>query len=350
VSTKKFQAINFGCRVNAAETNQLSQQLIDQGYQPSTDNPDIIIVNTCAITKKGEKESINTIISLSKKFPHAEIRVTGCASDKKIKNISNITYFSNQEKQKILPSKPYSPKIKDKFSHTHRYLLRIQTGCTQFCSFCIVPFRRPDLWSLSINDAINEVKEALLKGYHEVIITGVNLDQYEPGFSHLIEALLTETSIPLISFGSIPVNCLDDKFATLLTEYPSRWSSHLHIPIQSGSNKILKLMNRPYTREQIIKTISNYKLKIKNLTFGADLIVGFPTETEQDFQETVDLCQKIGLSKAHVFPYSPRSGTKGRIIFENSQKISNLVKKQRSQQIRNLIAQTTLPSHQTPDT
>jgi len=345
-SPKTFLSINFGCRVNMAETNQWSQTLIDQGLIPSKEkSPDIILINTCAITKKGEKESINKIKFLSHQHPQAQIYVTGCASFDKIKNLPNITLFKNNQKEDLLNhlKSLYTPEIKDKFSHTHRYLLKVQSGCTQFCSYCIVPFKRDYLWSLPINDAIDTVKKAVNNDYKEIIITGVNLDQYEFGFSNLVEALLKETNIKLISFGSIPINCIDEKFIELLKKYSSRIQNFLHIPIQSGSDKILQLMNRPYTKSEILKKINKLKKIIPRpvkggarggFRFGTDIIVGFPNETDQDFQETLNLCQQIGFSKIHTFPFSPRPNTKARIIFENSPKISKEKLKERSQKIR----------------
>jgi threonylcarbamoyladenosine tRNA methylthiotransferase MtaB len=336
---KTFLAINFGCRVNMAETNQWSQILIDQNFTPTKINPDLILINTCAVTKKGEKESINKVKFLHYQYPNAQIMVTGCANFEKIKDIPNVSIYPNDKKDELLNDLEsfYSPQIGDKFSHTHRFLLKIQSGCTQFCSYCIVPFKRPNLWSLKIEDAINTVKKAVDQDYQEVIITGVNLDQYEYGFSNLIEAILQKTNIKLISFGSIPINCIDSKFINLFKKYPNRLSNFLHIPIQSGSDKILKLMNRPYTKKNILEKFRKLTIEIKHLKFGTDIIVGFPSETDQDFQETLDLCQQIVFNKIHTFKYSPRPNTKARIIFENSTKISKEILKTRSQQISNLI-------------
>lgn len=349
-SKKTFLSINFGCRVNAAETNQWSQILVDQGYLPfcrdaingvstNKQTPSIILLNTCAITKKGEKESLNKIKILSHQYPQSQIYITGCANFDKVKNIPNLTIFKNDQKEKLLNhlKSHYTPQIGDKFSHTHRYLLKVQSGCTQYCSYCIVPFRRNYLWSLPINDAVKTIQQAVNDGYQEVIITGVNLDQYEYGFSNLVEALLKETDIKLISFGSVPINCIDQKFLELLSTFNFRLSNFLHIPIQSGSDKILSLMNRPYTKKDIIQKIYDLKSTTYDLKLGTDIIVGFPTETDADFQETLDLCQQIGFTKIHTFPFSPRPNTKARVIFESSPKISKDIIKSRSQQIRNLV-------------
>ena len=347
-SPKNFLTINFGCRVNAAETNQWSQTFIDQGFTPTKNKtPNVILINTCAVTKKGERESINKVKQLRQIYPKAKIYVTGCANPQKIKNLPNVKIFSNNQKEELLKSLKsfYHPKIKDKFTQSLRYLLKVQSGCTHFCSYCIVPLRRNYLWSLSIQDAINTVKQAIKNGYQEIIITGVNLNQYKPGFSNLLESLLKETNIKLISFGSLPVNCIDDKFIKLLKKHPDRIQKFLHIPVQSGSDKILKLMNRPYGIKNIEDKFNQLK-KIPHLSFGTDIIVGFPTETEKDFKETLNLCKKIGFTKIHTFPFSPRPNTRARIIFENSPKITKVILKSRSTQIRNLSAQSKLPSHQ----
>lgn len=334
-----------------AETNLWAQTLINQGLIPVTSSeiPSIIFVNTCSITKKGEKESINKIKYLSKKYPKSKIYVTGCANFTKIENLKNISVFTNKEKEKLLKKfkSLYSPEIKDKYSHTKRYLLKIQSGCSQYCSYCIVPFKRNYLYSLPIIDAVLTVNQAVKEGYKEIIITGVNIDQYQYDLSILIKSILDKTTVKLISFGSIPLNCLDQNFISLYQQpkYQSRLSHFLHIPIQSGSNKILKLMNRPYTKSDILEKFRNLKLAIKNLEFGTDIIVGYPTETKSDFQKTLNLCQQINFSKIHVFPFSPRPGTKARILFENSPKISKEELKLRSKQIRSSQQKIGLPTN-----
>ena len=355
--TKTFQSINFGCRVNSAETNQLSQSLLDLGLSPDKNNPDIYIVNTCSVTKKGEYESIFKIKKLATDFPKSTIIATGCANLDKVKNIPNIIILNNTDKEKL--SSLYTPQIKDKFSHTHRYLLKIQSGCSQFCSYCTVPLKRPYLWSLPINTAIDTINRTIKNGYKEIIITGVNIDQYQYGLSDLVLSILKNTSIPLISFGSVPLNCIDNKFIKLYQQYPDRLSHFLHIPIQSGSDRILKLMHRPYDVKKIIdifNILNNISSPLAGgegtegrLSFGTDIIVGFPTETNTDFQQTLNLCCSIGFSKIHVFKYSPRPDTSARQLFLKSPKINKSTLLSRSRKIRSLISQTTLPSHQTPE-
>jgi len=349
---KYFLSLFFGCRVNAAESNLISQILIDNGLEPITESddnvPSLIVVNTCSITQKGENESLRKIKSLSKIYPKAIIVITGCASIKALAKNKNFYFLNNIAKKNLLSQNTltYTPKIKDRLSQYHRYLLNIQTGCNQFCSYCIVPYKRQQLWSLPIKDAITQTQKAIDLGFTEVIITGVNLEKYSPGLAKLTASLLQKTSVPLISFGSVPLNCIDDNFLDLIKNYKLRIKNFLHIPIQSGSDKILKLMNRPYTTRKITRTIENCKLKIKNLKLGTDIIVGFPGETEADFQQTYDLCQSIGFSKIHTFRYSPRPGTASSKL---PQTVDKKTKKYRSQLIRNLTFQTTPPFHQTQD-
>lgn len=347
---KTFAVYNFGCRVNAAETNQYAQTLINQGFVVNRNNPDTIFINTCSVTKKANIESVGLIRRLHQIFPRAKIIVSGCANLKEIKHLSNLTILTNSQKEAYLADLncTYTPKIKDKFSHTHRFLLKIQSGCTAFCTYCTVPYQRPYLWSLPIETAVNTVISAINNGYQEVIITGVNLNQYTPGFSNLIKNLLEKTNISLISYGSIPLLCIDNQFVGLLKKYPTRLSNFLHIPLQSGSDKILKSMQRNYTKKIILE---KFKLlnKIDGLNFGTDIIVGFPGETNTDFQKTYDLCQQIGFSKIHVFKYSPRPGTAARELFLKSEKNTKDTLKYRSQKLLHLNVQTTLPSHQKPE-
>ena len=356
-SNKTFEIFSFGCRVNAAEINQLSEIFVENGFK-KTNKASIFLVNTCAITKKGEVESLSKIRVIQRQFPKAKIITTGCANFQKI---PNIFYFNNKNKEKILDKlyAYYSPKIGDKYTPYRRFLLKVQSGCTQNCTYCIVPQKRPYLFSLPIDQAIQTIKK-IEKDYDEIIITGVNLIQYKYGFSNLIKKILEETNIKLISFGSIPLNCIDNKFIQLLDN--PRLSNFLHIPIQSGSSRILKLMHRPYDRKKIIETFKKIKNSVAPLSkgatplggaegfdFGTDVIVGFPTETKKDFNDTLNLCTKIGFKKIHTFRYSPRPNTEAQKLFENSEKINSEELKKRSFLIRNLTSQTKLPSHQKLD-
>ncbi len=363
IKNKTFDSATFGCRVNSAETHQLLQILIENGFTKFDiklqEFPGIIIINTCTITKKGDIESLSKIRTLNRKYPKSIILATGCADTSKL-NSDKILSINNKDKESILVdiNSSYTHQIKDKFSNTNRFLLKVQSGCTQFCSYCIVPFKRNYLWSLPIKTAVQTVNKAIENDYKEIIITGVNLEQYEFGFSKLVDKLLSDTKIELISFGSIPINCIDDKFIELLKN--PRISNFLHIPIQSGSDDILKLMNRPYDSKKILETFN----RIKNIDltssllqgrmserqvgfetegnsgrfeFGTDIIIGFPTESDFDFDQTIKICQEIKFSKIHTFKFSSRFGTKAHILYEKNLKINKKELDSRSKQIRDLI-------------
>jgi threonylcarbamoyladenosine tRNA methylthiotransferase MtaB len=342
---KYFLAVNFGCRVNSSEINQLSQILVDQNFLPvnkTQNSPNIIIINTCSITQKGEKESLSKVRHLKKQFPNSLIFVTGCAHLDKVSELKSVYIFDNQSKEDILSDTncAYTPKILDKFSHSHKFVLKIQSGCTQFCSYCTVPYRRQYLFSLSPKKAINTVNQAVKNGYQELIITGVNLEQYQFGLSKLTKTILTKTQIKKISFGSIPLNTIDKTFISLYQNplYQPRLSTFLHIPIQSGSDKILKLMNRPYTVSKINETFLKLKTTNPKLRFGTDIIVGFPKETETDFKKTHTLCQNLNFKKIHTFRFSPRPQTLAHHYHQINPHIKSGIIKNRSQKIRQLNA------------
>ena len=342
ISTKAFNVVNFGCRVNAAETNQYAQHLLDRGLTPAAPNqtPGVIIVNTCAITAKGEYESIARIRTLSSQYPDSAIIATGCADLQKISHLPNLTILPLSTKEKFSASHlAYTTRVGDKLSHSRRFLLKIQSGCTHGCSYCIIPRKRTTHWSLPIKQAVKIVNQAIADGYREVIITGINLTQYQYSLNSLLQTLLVQTTIPKISFGSLPLLCIDDKFISLFTDYQLRFTNFLHIPLQSGSDKILKLMNRPYTVNKIKTTFSRLSPLVKGgtkggLIFGTDIIVGFPGETDADFNQTYSLCQKIGFAKIHVFRYSPRPNTPAILI--DQPKVDSKTKKQRSTLLRSL--------------
>lgn len=340
-STKTFLAVNFGCRVNSAETNLFSQKLVNMGFTPSDQNqiPSIIFINTCSITQKGEYESLAKVRHLHQLYPKAKIVVSGCADVLKINDIPNLTIYSNKDKEMVLEKLycQYSRSIKDKFSKSDKFLLKIQSGCNRFCTYCTVPLKRNYLWSLPIDRAIASVNNAVSQGYREIIITGVNIDMYQYDLIELLKSILNQTKIEKISFGSLPINSINDNLVRLFKNHKNRFKKFLHIPIQSGSNKILKMMNRPYTKEKIISTINHLRLSINNIELGTDIIVGFPGETENDFLETYNLCKEIGFTKIHTFRYSERPGTQASTLFHQLERINGQILLKRSQKIRSLI-------------
>ena len=341
LSLSTFNFVNFGCRVNSAESNLISQLLLNQGLTKTDNNPQLILVNTCAVTKKGEYESLAKIRTLLEKYPKTIIVATGCANLSSLKKNPQVIILENATKELLTDQLKslYTNHVQDKFTKSKKYILKVQSGCTQGCTYCVVPTRRQQLWSLPIAQSINTVNQAIADGYEHLIITGINLNQYFPGLSNLVSSLLHDTTIKLISFGSIPLNSIDTQLISLYKKYPHRLHPFLHIPLQSGSDRILKLMKRGYDRQKILSVFSDLKQN-PTLKFGTDIIVGFPGESPRDFQATSQLCQIIGFSKIHTFRYSPRPNTQATQYYTDSFSTSPEEISRRSQIIRSLALQT----------
>jgi len=337
LNPKTFQTVNFGCRVNSAETNELSALLLKKNFTKSSNNPKLFLINTCAVTQKGERQSLQKIRSLAHQYPNSKILATGCANLSCL-NLKNLTILANTQKQEILKFHcPYTPQIKDKFSPSLKYILRIQSGCHQYCTYCLSAHRRPTLWHLPVNQAVKAVQKACQKGYQKLILTGINLDLYQPGLPLLLKKLLQNTKIEEISFGSLPVNCLTPKLLSVYQKDQKergRLKNFFHVPLQSGSDKILKKMNRPYTCTQAIKNIKSFE-SLGKIFLGTDIIVGFPGETAKDFSQTLNLLKNLKPKKIHVFRFSPRPGTPATLLHQKNP-VSPKTAQKRSQTLRNL--------------
>lgn len=332
-----FFSYVFGCRVNEAEKVVMDKKLLELGFVWSDDAPDFYIINSCAVTGKAEREVRQHIYQTRKKFPNTKIVVTGCAATNWIKNttiVQNVdVLIPNSDKpsiphiiQKLLPESnersfplPYQRgntliQYQDKFLDCGRLMVKIQDGCDRYCSYCIVPYLRGKPHSKSISTIIKEINN---RDEHviEVILTAINTECFGKDTGEtliqLIAAILKKTTVPFVSFGSIHPWSITDEF---LSYYQSimptnRFIPFFHIPIQSGSNKILKLMNRWYTKEEIHRKLKELKGMNPDAFIGTDIIVGFPGETEKEFQETYDFLKSAPIDKIHVFRYSPRPGT-----------------------------------------
>jgi len=332
-----FYSFSFGCRVNEAEKVVLDKKLMELGLVFNSKNPDFYIINSCAVTGKAERGVRQHIYQTRKKFPKTNIIVTGCAATNWIKNkisIQGVNFLiPNNNKQLIpqfiqkllpetkqrVPPLPYQrvntlTQCHDKFLNSGRLMVKIQDGCDRFCSYCIVPFVRGIPRSRLAHEIIEEIKQ-YDEHVKEVILTAINTECFgkdtEETLIQLIDAILEKTTIPKISFGSIHPWSITDKF---LSYYQSiiptnRFIPFFHIPIQSGSNAILKLMNRGYTKEEMLEKLEKIKSINPKAFIGTDIIVGFPGEGEKEFKETYEFLQKAPIDKIHVFRYSKRPGT-----------------------------------------
>jgi len=325
---------------------------------------DLVILNTCAITEKAVREARQQIFQLKKSNPKSKVLATGCAATLWKKNeqaFPEVDYiFDNVDKEflvaliekNIFQKKPttVSKKTEEtkasfgKFLDTGRLMVRVQNGCDYFCTFCIVPYLRGRATSDSEDKTLEYIKEvSKQETVNEVIISGINLGLYgekkDGNLTHLVKRILEETKVLRVSFGSLYMENITEEFLSLWTipEYKNRLTTFFHIPLQSGSNKILALMRRRYTREQFATKIHLLKKYIPETLIATDIIVGFLEETEADFAETYDFVKELPLTRAHIFRYSKREFTAGSFMAKRMMEPTVLEKKQRAKKLDDLF-------------
>ena len=316
------KVINLGCRLNFFESEVIKNILNQENLEKK------IVINTCAVTNQAVRKSINEVKKASRKFPNYQIYVTGCASQvnekvfSDLKNVHKIvdnkrkTLPESYTDQEIKEEKDFNfPFLKDFSSSRTRAMLQIQQGCDHRCTFCIIPYGRGDSKSLPF-DQINKRAERLIEsGYSEIVMTGVDLTSYgidlpgKPKLGNILRRLLNfQPKLRRLRLSSIDPAEIDDDLMDLLLK-EKRILPHLHLSLQSGDNLILKRMKRRHNREEVIKLCHDLRLVRSDFTFGADIIVGFPTETNQMFKNTLELIETCEFTNVHIFPYSPKDGT-----------------------------------------
>lgn len=348
---KTFFTVNFGCRANLAESQEISRFLEKKGYYQKRINPDTYIVNTCAVTESAEKEAKQLINGLRKKFPNTEIICSGCAVTKWIsenKKIPKTINVPNTEKDKIpgiinkLKTKTENLSTEERepldlYLRSGRIFIKIQDGCDHYCSFCLVPFVRGSPRSKTIFEVVEEINSwsNLAK---EVILTSINSDLYgkdqKESFPELIKKIASLTLVPRVSFGSINPLTLNKNFVNSWENLGERRVNYLHLPIQSGSDDVLKSMNRGYLLDDIKEKINSLKKLDKLFFFGTDILVGFPGETEKDFKKTIEYLDESPFCRFHVFRFSLRTGTLAEKIIEKNGEVCEEIKERRSRAIR----------------
>ena len=328
----KVGICSLGCKVNIYESELVTNILKNNNYTvvDFEDKADIYIINTCSVTNESDKKSRKMINRAKKNNPAAIIIVMGCYSQVNAEDIDVDIVLGNKDKSKIVEIIEEYIKTKQKKkiiydltkvdfekmeitnfdSHT-RAFVKIQDGCNAFCSYCIIPYVRGRVRSKDPEDVIKEVTTLVEKGYKEIVLTGIHTGRYGTDINTNLEELLNKlVNIPniyRIRLSSIEINEITPGIKELLKENKVM-AKHLHIPLQSGSNKILKLMNRRYNKEEFLSMVDNLR-DIPDISLTTDLIVGFPNEGEEEFNETIDTLKKIGFIKIHTFPYSKRKGT-----------------------------------------
>ena len=344
----KAVVFTLGCKVNECESDSLISGLCDLGYEVSDKlvPADLYIVNTCAVTAEAEKKSRQMASRIRKLSKDAKIIFTGCAVQKDPKQFSSksddflvtgvfnknqILSMLDQKGEKIAEQTDKFEELLPTKSLRTRAYIKVQDGCNNFCSYCIIPYLRGRCRARDPKSVIREIEMIKPK---EAVINGINLSAYDYDglkLKHLMKELKdVDTRIRL---GSLEVNVIDDEFLSAVKSLKD-FAPHFHLSLQSGSNEVLKKMNRHYTREEYIDKVNLIRKYFDNPCITTDIIVGFPTETERDFLDTCDLVEQVRFSDIHPFPFSPRSGT----VASKMQDLPSEIKKQRLDKLLELKA------------
>ena len=319
---KKFKILTLGCRTNQYESAAYADQLHKMGYAPAKEDEeaDLCVLNTCTVTRSAEVRSKAKLRQLLSSNPKAKILVTGCMveqSPDELKQEGLITIVPNKQKEKLLqvafPEEKHLPEfsICNFEAHT-RAFVKVQDGCNSFCSYCIIPYVRGRSRCRPITEVLVEVKNLLNNGYKEIVLTGINIGDYKDGdknLADLIRAVDQMEGLKRLRVSSIDADEVDEDLAGAILQGKNTCPS-MHIVLQSGSNVILKKMNRKYTRQIFFSIIEKLQKQRPDFTVTTDIIVGFPGESETDFLDTLDAVKKVRFAKVHMFPYSPRERTK----------------------------------------
>ena len=334
----KFNILTFGCKVNSYESEYMKEQLIKQGYVYEDDykSSDIVIVNTCSVTNTADNKCKKMIRNVRRDNSEALLMVCGCTAENHREELNDLDIdilIGNKEKSKVIElisdyrcSKekyikfyndrrlPFEDMKVDEFNDKTRAYVKIQDGCNNYCAYCIIPYVRGSIRSKGFTEAVEEIKELVSKGHKEIVFTGINTGAYgrengEYDLTDLIKEISKIKDLDRIRVSSIEITEINDKFIEEMKNN-KKLCGYLHVSLQSGSERILQVMNRKYTKQEYLNKINKLREARPNINLTTDVIVGFPTETEEEFLECVDYCKLVGFSKIHVFPYSKREGTK----------------------------------------
>lgn len=336
----KISILTLGCKVNQAESAMIEGNLRKHGISIVSlyEHPDYCVVNTCTVTAKSDYQSRQLIRRAFK--AGAKVLVTGCYSELKPDEVRKMVgvheIVKNSDKLQIIKmltnnTKSYSLCY---FGRSRPYI-KVQDGCNNACTYCIVQKARGRSRSVEVSEVVRQAVEFESEGYNEIVLTGIHLGVYgidlipKKNLSNLIRTLLDKTKIPRIRLSSLDVNEIDDEIIELLQEI--RLCKHVHIPVQSGDNNILKRMHRKYTTDDYKTVINKIKTKITDISIGTDVIVGFPGEGEKEFKNTKTFLDSLPLTYMHIFPFSSRPNT---VASQMPMYVSSSVKKERVNELK----------------
>lgn len=338
----KFQIYTLGCKVNTYESNVMRDALLNKGHFEVglKEKADITIINTCTVTNTADSKSMKVIRQAIRRNENAIIVVCGCLVQNKKEEVSKIDgvdiVIGNINKSKIVDyiekyieekkqevdvrnimNTNFEPMMLNNFNKT-RAFVKIQDGCNNFCSYCIIPYTRGNVRSKDKQSVLKEIQLLVDEGHKEVVLTGIHTGNYgaefaDYKFADLLKDIVKIDKLERLRISSIEITEINDDVMEVIKEN-NILVDHMHIPLQSGSDAVLKRMNRKYDKEYFINKIKKLRKIRPNISITTDVIVGFPGETKEEFEETIETIKKIEFTKLHVFPYSKREGTKAAIM------------------------------------
>ena len=327
---KKFKVATLGCRTNQYEPQAYKDQLIAQGYTEAGDDDeaDLCIVNTCTVTESADSNSRHQIRALARKNPNAKMVVTGCLAESLPQMEEVDLVVLNKDKENLLPlafpEEEFPEFAIQQFAGRTRAFVKVQDGCNSFCTYCVIPYVRGRSRSRRVDDILDEVRTLIANGYKEIVLTGINIGDFDGApqegespvrLAELVRIVDGVEGIKRLRLSSIDPDEVDDNLFDAIINGKNTCHS-LHIVLQSGSNVVLKRMNRKYTRQMFLDSIQRLRASFPDFTFTTDVIVGFPGETEEDFRETLEIMEQVQFAKVHMFPYSERKRTRA-ALFSN---------------------------------
>lgn len=349
---KRIAFYTLGCKVNQADTASMETIFRTAGYQvvPFSEAADVYLINTCVVTNTGQRKSRQIINRAVRRNPLSLIVVTGCypqTAPDEVKAITGVdVIIGNQERARIVELvnsalEDKHTEILDNVQHMTvdtkfeelgvgtetdktRAFLKIQEGCNQYCTYCIIPFARGPLRSRSLTSIREETAKLVAAGYKEVVLIGIHLGCYGRELTKdgqcvslydAVQAALSVKGVQRLRLGSLESVEVEPRLLQLMATEP-RLQRHLHLPLQSGCDKILRLMHRPYDTKRFIELVQQIRTQVPDIAITTDIIVGFPGETDADFTTTLEFVKQCGFAKMHIFPYSKRKGTPAAVMPE----------------------------------
>ena len=366
----KYAVITFGCRVNQADSLGFEEELRAAGATAvPADAADLVIVNTCSVTASADQGARQTIRRVARANPGAKIVVTGCYATRRPDELAAlpnvVRVVRNDDKPRLIPllsvagtgDGPCGAAIEPGVAGRTAFTLRVQTGCAEPCSYCIIPTTRGAPRSVPVDDVLREVERVTAAGFKEVALTGVHLGSYGRDLTspscllELLRALdganrsakaLGERRDVLFRISSLePMDCSSE--IVDLVARSERFAPHFHLPLQHASNRVLAAMRRPYTIAQYSALVDEIRATMPGASIGSDIIVGFPTETDEDFEELAAYLERAPLTHLHVFPYSDRPGTSASAMAD---KVPGTVVRERARRVRELGRRLTERFHE----